>query len=1086
VTSGIAECVADIARRATFLSEHLAKDRVHGAPVDAIDDGVDSVDDRLDQLRRTVANGDAARFSRWLDWNRVDMDRLRQALRDATPAEREVTARWEHTLTEVLDTGDPDAMPVCSRLPGEPLIPFEDAFVSILPLARRKLLSRLDDVDPCTLLSSDAYGGLERGLLGRLSFVAARTLSAEFVRYRPVGLNFLVSVGAMTGRATTPADTTHYRRFTSAVRRDGFRSLFAQYPVLGRLVAVTIDLWVESTAEFIERLSADWEDITARFSDRALARVTTINANLSDAHHGGRSAIALVFDTGLAVVYKPKSVALERCYIEILAWCNHRGLSLPCKTHQVLDRRTHGWAEFVREEPCDDAAAVARFYRRAGMQLCLLYVLGASDCHGENLVACGEHLVLVDMETLLFPEPRSVSDEDDAGPMDSVFRAGLLPSWDCRADTRIAADVSGLGFEECVTETRQWVLANTDGMHIGWGPFPTGTHRNAPKVNGITQSAVEHLADLTAGFEEMYRLVMQHRWSLVQAGGPIAALDGQLVRFVFRPTLVYGAILQRALEPGHLRSGTDYSMQLELLSRPLLSVDTEPQSWHLLSNERAALEQLDIPHFGCRSDSASLTAGVTQPLGDYFREPSYRECTSRLARLSEADLTRQLDMIRGSMYCKVASVHADSEPATTSDAGASVSAGLAGGRLARLGVEREARAITEELLRRSMRGSRGEIDWLGVSYAHRASRFHIRQIGDTLFDGRCGVALFLAACAYVLDDRRARDLVLETLDPLRRRLRSAPQGSAPGFGDAVPIGGAMGLGSIIYAFARISRFLNEPALLHEAGDVADRLTPARIAADRYLDVMNGAAGAILALLTLHAETGPSRFLHTARACGEHLVDTPAWRRPQSASGQAPVIGFGHGAAGICYALLRLYAATDEPRFLRAAADGRAYERSRFRLADGRVPNSVERGEVVTPGLIGSWCNGVAGMGLSRLGCVSLVNETGAEEEIDAALDIVEHWAVDGIDHVCCGAFGRVEMLLVAAETLSRARYRDVAHAKASSLVDRARHRGGYRLYGGSVTAPLFKPAFFQGVAGIGYELLRVTEPKVLPSVLLWE
>lgn len=33
---------------------------------------------------------------------------------------------------------------------------------------------------------------------------------------------------------------------------------------------------------------------------------------------------------------------------------------------------------------------------------------------------------------------------------------------------------------------------------------------------------------------------------------------------------------------------------------------------------------------------------------------------------------------------------------------------------------------------------------------------------------------------------------------------------------------------------------------------------------------------------------------------------------------------------------------------------------------------------------------------------------------------------------------------------------------------------------------MHSPGFFQGAAGIGYELLRLAHPDHLPSVLLWE
>jgi lantibiotic modifying enzyme len=33
---------------------------------------------------------------------------------------------------------------------------------------------------------------------------------------------------------------------------------------------------------------------------------------------------------------------------------------------------------------------------------------------------------------------------------------------------------------------------------------------------------------------------------------------------------------------------------------------------------------------------------------------------------------------------------------------------------------------------------------------------------------------------------------------------------------------------------------------------------------------------------------------------------------------------------------------------------------------------------------------------------------------------------------------------------------------------------------------VYQPGFFQGMAGIGYALLRLAHPDLLPSVLLWE
>ncbi len=92
--------------------------------------------------------------------------------------------------------------------------------------------------------------------------------------------------------------------------------------------------------------------------------------------------------------------------------------------------------EYVEHQACENEAAAQRFYQRAGMLLCWLYALRGIDCHYQNLIASGEHLVLVDLETLLDPEVKLIDNSLDAQEMestagqqfyDSVLRTGLLP-----------------------------------------------------------------------------------------------------------------------------------------------------------------------------------------------------------------------------------------------------------------------------------------------------------------------------------------------------------------------------------------------------------------------------------------------------------------------------------------------------------------------------------------------------------------------------------------------------------------------------------------------------------------------------------
>ena len=68
-------------------------------------------------------------------------------------------------------------------------------------------------------------------------------------------------------------------------------------------------------------------------------------------------------------------------------------------------------------------------------------------------------------------------------------------------------------------------------------------------------------------------------------------------------------------------------------------------------------------------------------------------------------------------------------------------------------------------------------------------------------------------------------------------------------------------------------------------------------------------------------------------------------------------------------------------------------------------------------------------------------------------------------------------------TLNRAELVTTSRERASELVERAAVSGGYPCFGGDES---INPGLFQGISGIGYTLLRLVEPDLVPSVLLWE
>ncbi|MFN6565701.1 type 2 lanthipeptide synthetase LanM family protein [Dendronalium sp. ChiSLP03b] len=1085
--------LAAIVANASFLWERLDPERF---TVDGEQANESEIDRRCDRWCQVVAQGNLDTLEKRLQWEGLNLDTVRPRLGSVQITGTQPLPEWAQTLQQIMQTATEFMSASESFLPIDPdkPIPFEDVLLPAIIVARQQLLTRLgsgqltQDTLPLSILSKAAYQALEQSLLQRLAALCTKTLDFEFSQVRPFGQNLLNLLGLETEDSNSKS---HYTQFVYRLLQDGLLTFFQKYPVLGRLVATAVNFWVEFVAEFLQRLAED-TDILHLFSSTidSLGKVTEIETSLSDPHKQGRTVILLTFESGLKLVYKPKDLGLEVAFNQFLTWCDQHSQLLDFKIIQVLNQNGYGWVEYVEHQPCVDEAAAERFYQRAGMLLCVLYALRGTDCHCENLIASGEHLVLIDMETLLHHEANLIENspfiqefETAAAQRlwDSVLRTGLLPRWDFSSDRRVAYDISGLGSTDSGQAPRKmprWQAINTDNMHQRYESVPFPLEKNVPRLGEIALSTNDYQVQIAAGFEQMCRFLMVNKDRLLAPDSPLAAMQNQQVRFIFRATQIYGTILQNAWAPDYLKNGADYSIELDRLSYAFLVAQEKPHAWPILTAELQAMEQLDIPFFTASAGSDELSVGSNQAIGHYFKQPSYQQVLSQLQALDETDLSRQVAIIQGSYYAKMAQTSSKNEGWDVESLPVLNSQQL---------IE-EAKAIATELEARAIPDPDGSVNWIGLVYIPEAERFQLQVLNDSLYDGRCGVALFLAALSQVSGELRFRNLTLQTLQSLRSQIQIDPE-SQQRKARLMGIGGASGLGSTIYTFVKISQFLGDETLLQDAQALSDWMTPELIAADKYLDIISGAAGAILGLLSLYGVTKQATVLEKAIACGQHLlthqVSHEGAPKAWLTIGEMPFTGFSHGAAGISYALLQLYAVTQDCNYLEAALEGIEYERSVFSNSNANWPDFRGLAQTGQPVFPTQWCHGAAGIGLARLGSFEIVKTSEIEREIEIALQTTQRYALQVIDHLCCGNLGRVEVLLVGAQRCSRPDWYQAAFQNATNVVAKAQRTGAYQLFP-NLPNSVFNPGFFPGTAGIGYQLLRLAQPEQLPSVLLWE
>ncbi|MFB2920440.1 type 2 lanthipeptide synthetase LanM family protein [Aerosakkonema funiforme] len=1112
-----------IVAQASSLSERLCVDLLKTNSAEAIEPQLN--DNRLNRWCQVVSQGNWEKFYKRLDWDELNIIQAGSVVRSLPVVDSQALPAWADTLREIIQTTYSFANDL--SFPRQSLgneanllifinkeikLPFAEVLLPAVSVARQKLLNRLDspslhvDCLPLEVLSNSAYLTLEISLLYKLLNICGKTLEYELSRDRTVGKNLLNLLNIL--RKSTPDKTqfkAEYEDFMEKILADGLLTFFQNYPVLARLMATAVDFWVETTAQFLQRLKADlWEiqqvfqvapgsagvspagaeeQTSIRIGENShsahkqfpsahnyLGKAIDIKPSLSDPHNSGYTVIALTFESGLKLVYKPKGLGVEAAYTQFLTWCNQQGIPLQFKVLKVCDRQTYGWVEYVEHLPCEDEAAAQRFYQRSGMLLALLYALRVVDCHRENLIANGEHLVLIDMESIMHQEVNLMVDlaeqtEADTSVnlqfSDSVLRTGLLPHWEFTKNNRIAYDNSALGSFD-----------PEPGK-----PIPS----NVATLNGIPLSPDRYLDRIVTGFAQMYRFLIEKRKLLLAPDSPLEILQNQRVRFIFRATRIYGSILQKSLAPQFLRNGIDRSIELEVLARAFLVATQKPDAWPIFHAEVKAMEQLDIPYFAAYTNSKAITVGLDRPIEDYFKAPSYQDVVNLLQNLNETDLTQQIEIIKGSFYARLArKAVTENNPSINQAEYSQISP------LTKTQLLQEATRIATEIQARAIWGADGSVKWISFAYIPDVERFQLMPLPEDFYNGNGGIALFLSALDYVRQTSQFRDLALGALLSIRKFLQTADFESTRRFVRR-GIGGATGLASIIYTLVMTSRFLKEPTLVEDALGIANLITPEIIASDKQFDIIGGAAGAILGLLALHSETKDSGVLDKAIICGQHLLAhrTSVNGKPKAWKilGQKQYTGFSHGTAGIAYALLRLYAVTQDPAYLDAAREGIAYENSVFSAVAANWPDlrafAQQNGE---PGFMVSWCHGATGIGLARLGGLSILKTDEIDGDVQVSLQTTQKHTLQDVDCLCCGNFGRIEMLLFAAETLSRPELLAVAEKRAAWAVRRAEQAGGYLFP--KLPNSVFTPSFFQGTSGIGYQLLRLAYPEVLPCVLL--
>jgi type 2 lantibiotic biosynthesis protein LanM len=907
----------------------------------------------------------------------------------------------------------------------------------------------------------------------------ARTLTAHLPDHFAALLNrtLVVEMHVLKLEERLEGDTpeARFRDFLGHLRDKRYAlEILERYPVLAHQAVLRLELWMDACVELLRRIAADAVTLEEKFHDgKGIGCLRDVYGALSDFHRNGRAVFILEFDSGFQVVYKPKPLALEVRFQHLLGWLNDRGWSPSFRETLVLDRGEYGWMEMVQTAPCADEAALHRFMERQGGYLALLYALDGTDFHHENLLASGEHPILIDLETLFQPwlvtrNLRDIESTPGAPLRNTVLRPNLLPERWYGDKNNPGVDLSGLTAAEGQLTPRPMLAVTDSGadtmrmerrrMHI-----PVGENR--ARVDGRDVAPESLVPPLELGFRRMYGLLMQHREALLDELASFADCE---MRILFRTTMSYGTVMLESLHPHALGNALDRDRLFDAL---WTSTVRRPYLSKLFAAESDDLHRGDIPLFLSTPGSRDAMHWRGARFENLFEESGLERVSRKIRELSSRDLERQVAVIRDTFDALRISGRAVPRPSYP--------------------LVPRARPAAEELLSLATLAAdriverafenRDQALWLTLDYRD-PDGWQLVPAHPDLYLGLPGIALFLGFLGAATNERRYTEVARKALFAQRQQLEADPKLVSG-------VGGFNGWGGVIYALTHLGRLWKDDALLDEAEAYALALR-SRIEDDELLDVIAGSAGCLLSLEAL-ASARPSRELDALMlACGERLLAKAepqatglGWRMPLA--GDRALAGISHGAAGIALALLRLADRTGDSRFRAAALEGIAFERSLFDAHEQNWPDLRAGAEGIDGSgthFMHAWCHGAPGIGLARVAGLRWLDDEDVRREIDVA---VRSTLVKGFGEnhsLCHGDLGNLELLFAAADAAGDRALEERAWSIAGGVIDGIHRHGWLTGLPGSIETP----GLMSGLSGIGYGLARLARPDLFPRLLTLE
>lgn len=124
----------------------------------------------------------------------------------------------------------------------------------------------------------------------------------------------------------------------------------------------------------------------------------------------------------------------------------------------------------------------------------------------------------------------------------------------------------------------------------------------------------------------------------------------------------------------------------------------------------------------------------------------------------------------------------------------------------------------------------------------------------------------------------------------------------------------------------------------------------------------------------------------------------------------------------------------------------------------------------------TWCHGASGIGLGRLASLKYIDDAIIRDEITTALKTTITQGFGLTHSLCHGDLGNLDVLLLADQILHDPQHHEQVERLVPMILDSIDTHGWIT----GIPTGIESPGLMTGIAGIGYELLRLAETEKIP------